>query len=521
MSKNQVFLYDTTLRDGAQREGLSFTVQDKLKIAKQIDKLGIHYIEGGMPAANPKDAEFFREAKKLKLKHSKLVAFGSTRYKGVIASKDKSLKAIVNSGVKVACIFGKSWPIHVRKVLKTSLKENLAMISDSVKYLKNQGLEVIYDAEHFFDAYKSDSDYALKTLEAAEVGGADFLVLCDTNGGALPHEVDEIVKIVSNKHKTPLGIHAHNDSESAVANSLIAVRSGVSQVQGTINGYGERCGNANLMSVIPALALKMNKKAITNSRLRLLTETAHYVSEIVNVTPDAHQPYVGQSAFAHKAGLHVSAVSKDKDFYQHIDPSLVGNASRVLISELAGKSNVVIRAKHLGIDLSKEPRKVEKILKKIKELEYIGYHFEAADGSFEVMIKKYLKKYKPLFRLESFRVLMEKRKDTEVLTEATIKVHCKGKRIVATAEGNGPVNALDTALRMAIGKAYPSLKKINLSDYKVRVLDEKKGTGAVVRVLIESSDGKESWGTIGVSENIIEASWQALVDSLDYGLKGK
>lgn len=521
MNKNQVFLYDTTLRDGAQREGLSFTVEDKLKIVRQLDKLGIHYIEGGMPMANPKEVEFFKKARSLRLKGAKLVAFGSTRYKNTIPSRDSNIKAIVKSGVQTACIFGKSWPVHIRKALRTTLQENLNMIADSVSYLNRRGLEVVYDAEHFFDAFKSDNNYAMKTLKAAEKAGASFLVLCDTNGGSLPQEIAEIIREVKAQTKASLGIHAHNDSECAVANSLIAVRNGATQVQGTINGYGERCGNANLVSVIPALSIKMNKKVISPNRLQLLTETAHFVSEIANVTPDAHQPYVGQSAFAHKAGLHVSAIIRDKDFYQHIEPALIGNAARVLVSELAGKSNVVIKAKNAGIDLSKEPKKVANILKKIKELEHIGYHFEAADGSFEVLLKKSLNKYKPLFKLESFRVLMEKREGTEVSTEATIKLHCRGKRIVATAEGNGPVNALDRALRMAIGKAYPALSHINLSDYKVRVLDEKKGTGAVVRVLIESTDGKTSWGTIGVSENIIEASWQALVDSIEYGLNNK
>ena len=518
MGKNQVFLYDTTLRDGAQREGLSFSVEDKLKIAKQLDKLGVHYIEGGMPAANPKDAEFFKKAKSLKLKRAKLVAFGSTRYKKTIPSKDRAIQAIVKSGVKTACIFGKSWTVHVEQTLRTTLEENLKMISDSVRYLKAKGMEVVYDAEHFFDAYKEDRDYALQTLKAAEDEGADFIVLCDTNGGTMPQEVAEMTRIVRTHVDAPIGIHAHNDSECAVANSLIAVRNGAVQVQGTINGYGERCGNANLISIIPALSLKMDVKSMKKKNLSLLTETAHYVSELANISPDAHQSYVGQSAFAHKAGLHVSAMSQNEDSYQHINPKLVGNASRILISELSGKSNIVIRAKHLGIDLSKKPRKVENILAKIKELEHVGYHFEAADGSFELLMQKALSKHKPLFRLESFRVLMEKREGSEVLTEATIKLHCKGQRILATAEGNGPVNALDKALRKAIGKVYPALGKIDLSDYKVRVLDEKKGTGAFVRVLIESSDGKESWGTIGVSENIIEASWQALVDSIEFGL---
>jgi len=521
MSKNQVFIYDTTLRDGAQREGLSFTVEDKLKIVKKLDELGIHYIEGGMPAANPKEDEFFRKASSLKLKNAKLVAFGSTRYKDTTASKDSGLKTLLKSGVKTVCILGKSSSVHVRDALKTSLQENLNMIESSIRYLKGHGLEVLFDAEHFFDGYKANSEYALKTLEAAQEAGADFLVLCDTNGGSLPYDIRTITAAVHERLKTPMAIHTHNDCECAVANSIVAVKHGAVQVQGTMNGYGERCGNANLVSIIPTLSLKMGLKTINPKNIRLLTETTHFISEIANVTPDAHQPYVGQSAFAHKAGIHASGVSRNEDLYQHIDPAEVGNASKVLISELAGRSNVVIKAKHLGLDLSKEPRKVANILKKIKELEHVGYHFEAADGSFEVLLKKALDKHKPLFKLESFRVLMEKREGSEVSTEATIKLHCKGRRILATAEGNGPVNALDKALRKAIGKAYPALTQIDLSDYKVRVLDEKKGTGAVVRVLIESTDGKTSWGTIGVSENIIEASWQALVDSIEYGLNNK
>jgi len=521
MSKNQVFIYDTTLRDGAQREGLSFTVEDKLKIVKKLDELGIHYIEGGMPAANPKEDEFFKKATKLKLKNAKLVAFGSTRYKDTAPSRDSGLKTLLKSGAKTVCILGKSSSVHVRDALKTSMQENLDMIESSISYLKGHGLEVLFDAEHFFDGYKANSDYAIKTLEAAQNAGADFLVLCDTNGGSLPYEIRTITAEVNNRLDVPIAIHTHNDCDCAVANSIVAVKHGAVQVQGTINGYGERCGNANLVSIIPTLSLKMGLKTINPKNISLLTETAHYISEIANVTPDAHQPYVGQSAFAHKAGIHASGVSRKEDLYQHIDPAAVGNAPRVLISELAGRSNVVIKAKHLGLDLSKEPGKVANILQKIKELEHVGYHFEAADGSFEVLLRKALDKHKPLFKLESFRVLMEKREGSEVSTEATIKLHCKGQRILATAEGNGPVNALDKALRKAIGKAYPALKKIDLSDYKVRVLDEKKGTGAVVRVLIESTDGKESWGTIGVSENIIEASWQALVDSLEYGLKNK
>jgi 2-isopropylmalate synthase len=517
---NKVILYDTTLRDGAQREGLSFSVEDKLKITEELDRLGIDYIEGGMPASNPKDDTFFKKAKSLDLKHAKLVAFGPTRRKKTNAEDDPVLKAISKCGVKTACIFGKSWDEHVRSALKTTLAENLEMISDSVKFLKSKGMEVIYDAEHFFDAYINNREYAIETIHAAIEAGCDCLVLCDTNGGTLPHKIGRIVTIVREIFETTeLGVHAHNDTDCAVAASLEAIRVGATQVQGTINGYGERSGNANLVSIIPNLILKMDKQtSVTKERLKLLTEVSHYISELANETPDSHQPYVGKSAFAHKAGIHISAVTKNPITYEHIKPETVGNTQRVLLSELSGKSTIVIKAKELGVDLKRQPAKVKEILKHIKQMESAGYYFEAADGSFEVLLRKKLDKYKPLFKLESFRVIAEKREDGKVMTEATIKLHCKGKRLIATAEGNGPVNALDLALRNAIEEVYPHLKDLKLSDYKVRVLDEKKGTGADVRVLIETTDGEKSWGTIGVHENIIEASWEALVDSLQYGL---
>jgi 2-isopropylmalate synthase len=511
-------LYDTTLRDGSQREGLSFSVDDKLKIAHKLDELGIHYIEGGWPGSNPKDIEFFDRVKKLKFKNATVVAFGSTRKPNISADKDKNLKALLEAKTKTVCIVGKTWDLHVIEALKTTLEENLKMISDSIKFLKKAKLEVVFDAEHFFDAYKNNPEYALEVLKTAEESEADWIVLCDTNGGTLPFDMRKIIEVVRKEIKVPLGIHAHNDSECGVANSLIAVEEGITQVQGTINGYGERCGNANLISIIPNLVLKMNKKCISKAQLKLLTETAHFVSEIANVAPDNHQPYVGQSAFTHKAGLHVSAITKNPETYEHINPELVGNIQRVIVSELAGKSTIVLKAKELGVDLSKNPERVGDILKKIKELEHIGYHFEAADGSFEILLRKATSTHREFFKLESFRVIMEKREDGKVVTEATIKLSVKNRRVIATAEGNGPVNALDKALRSLIGEAYPALGDIELTDYKVRVLNEKKGTAAVVRVLIETSDGKETWGTIGVSENIIEASWQALVDSIEYGL---
>ncbi|RJQ32930.1 MAG: citramalate synthase [Actinobacteria bacterium] len=518
---NNIFIYDTTLRDGTQRENVSFSVTDKLLVTEELDRLGVAYIEGGMPGSNPKDTDYFKKVAKLKLKNSKLVAFGATRRKNTKAAKDPNLLALIDCCASVACIVGKSWDIHVTSALKTTLAENLKMIKESVKFLKSKGLEVHYDAEHFFDAYKTNPKYAMQTIQAAADGGADWIVLCDTNGGSLPDEVGVIVKTVTENIDTPVGMHAHNDSNCAVANTVMAVINGATQVQGTINGYGERCGNADLCSIIPNLQIKKEYKCLKKDQLKLLTEVSHFVSELANINPDPHQPYVGGSAFAHKAGLHVSAIAKNPDTYQHIVPELVGNIQRVLLSELSGKSTIVLKAKELGVDLSKEPEEVETILKKIKKLEHVGYHFEASDGSFEILMKKTLGSYKPFFKLESFRVLMEKREDGQVMTEATIKIHCKGKRLVSTAEGNGPVNALDLAIRDAIGRVYPELSSIGLTDYKVRVLDEKKGTGAVVRVLIESTDGKKTWGTIGVNENIIQASWEALVDSVEYGLSHK
>lgn len=516
-----VFLYDTTLRDGAAREGLSFSLEDKLKILKRLDSFGIHYIEGGYPGSNPKDLEFFEAASKVVLSNARLVAFGSTRRALVSASRDKEMKALVASGAGAVCIVGKSWDFHVETALRTSLDENVFMISESIKYLKKKGLEVIFDAEHFFDAYKENPKYALETVKAAGDAGADWVTLCDTNGGTLPQEVASIFKEVQPKVPARLGIHAHNDSECAVANTLAAVREGAGLVQGTINGYGERCGNANLCSVIPDLVLKMNVDCISRERLAGLTEVAHYVSEIANLTPDAHQPFVGMSAFAHKGGIHASAVSKEARTYEHIRPDLVGNIQRVVVSELSGKSTVIMKAKEMGVDLTDDPKSIAEIVSQVKDLEHIGYQFEAADGSFEILIRKKLGTHKTFFRLESFRVIMEKREDGKVGTEATVKIHIGGRRLIATAEGNGPVNALDRAIRLAIGRSFPSLKDIELTDYKVRVLDEKKGTAAVTRVLIETSDGEKSWGTIGVSENIIEASWEALVDSIEYGLMHK
>ncbi len=519
MTESNVKLYDTTLRDGSQREGLSFSVQDKLKIAQKLDELGVHYIEGGWPGSNPKDIDFFAAAKHVNFANSKIVAFGSTRRKNIAAEEDKNLQALLKAGTEIVCIFGKSWDVHVTSVLITTLEENLKMIYDSVSFLKKAGLEVIFDAEHFFDGYKKNKEYAVKTLKTAEDAGADWLVLCETNGGVLPNQVAKIVREVKKKTKLPLGIHAHNDSGCAVANSLVAVEEGVTQVQGTINGYGERCGNADLVSIIPNLVLKMGVKCISKEKLASLTEIAHGISEIANVAPDAHQPFVGESAFAHKAGVHVGAVLRKKGAYEHIDPSIVGNAQRILVSELSGAKTIVKRANEIaGIDLSKDEEKVLAILRKLKKHEHEGYHYEAADGSFALFVMKNIGVYRPLFDLESYKVTLDRWRSGKYDTEAIVKLRVKGHRFVEVAEGNGPVNALDRALRKALQTAYPQIAQIQLVDYKVRVLSEEKGTAANVRVLIESADVHSSWGTVGVSENIIDASWEALVDGIEYGL---
>jgi len=514
-----ITLYDTTLRDGTQREGLSLSAEDKLRVAMRLDDLGIDYIEGGFPGSNPKDIEFFERAKSLTLSHAKITAFGTTRRKGIAAEDDESLAALLETGCEALCIFGKTWTIHVTETLQTTLEENLAMVGDSVRYLKEQGRTVFFDAEHFFDGYKADATYALEVCRTAANAGADAVVLCDTNGGTLPHEVAHIVAEMSLALDVPLGIHAHNDTACAVANSLVAVDAGCVHVQGTINGYGERAGNADLTSIIPALTLKMNAEtAVDSDRLRLLTEVSHFVAETANLSPYPQQPYVGASAFAHKGGVHASAAARLEAAYEHIDPALVGNLARVVVSELAGRASLTMKAKEMGIDLTGDQETVGVVLDSIKALEHQGYSFEAADASLEIMLRKKLDTYEPFFALESFRCIMEKREDGKVMTEATIKIHVQGHRYIATAEGNGPVNALDKALRIAIGRFYPALDAIVLDDFKVRVLDEKKGTGAVTRVLIESADGDKSWGTVGVSENIIEASWEALVDSIEWGL---
>ncbi|MBN1192488.1 MAG: citramalate synthase [Coriobacteriia bacterium] len=514
-----VTIYDTTLRDGTQREGMSLSVDDKLRIAARLDDLGVHYIEGGFPGSNPKDIEFFERARSLKLENAVITAFGATCRKGVEAAADDGLRALLDTGCEALCIFGKAWDIHVTDVLNATPDENLRMVCESVGHLKAAGRTVFFDAEHFFDGYSANPAYALEVCRAAAGVGADAVVLCDTNGGTLPHVVAQVVgEVVSALPGVALGIHAHNDSACAVANSLVAIDAGCSHVQGTANGYGERAGNADLMSIIAGLVLKMGDDCISADQLRLLTEVSHFIAETANVAPNPHQPYVGASAFTHKGGVHASAAARLPEAYEHIDPARVGNLARVVVSELAGRASLTMKAAELGIDLAGDQATVARVLDGIKALEHKGYSFETADASLEVMLKKELGTYEPFFTLESFRCLMEKREDGKVTTEATVKIHVGGHRFIATAEGNGPVNALDGALRIAIGQFYPALADIGLSDFKVRVLDESKGTGAVTRVLIESEDGEKSWGTVGVSENIIEASWEALVDSIEFGL---
>jgi len=515
---NKIELYDTTLRDGSQTEGISYSVYDKLRIARKLDEFGVHYIEGGYPGSNPKDKSFFQELKKHPLKNSTLVAFGSTCKAGAPAESDHGLNSLVDSGVKVATIFGKTWDLHVKDVLKVSLDENCNLIRDSVKYLKSRGLEVIYDAEHFFDAFKANPEYALKTILTAQESGAKLICLCDTNGGTLTSEVVNIIKAVKVNVRIPLGIHTHNDLGLAVANSVAAIETGCLQVQGTINGYGERCGNADLISIIGILKLKMRRDCISDQRLRELTDVSHFVSEISNMKQADNQPFVGKSAFAHKAGIHINAIYKNTKSYEHIEPSMVGNARRILVSELAGKTPILTKAEELKLDLKKDSIESKKVLKLLQDLEHQGYQFEAADASFEILVKRVLKQYKKFFELEGFRVIVEKHGKNKLSSEATVKLKVGRIQEHTSSEGDGPVNALDNALRKALKGFYPAVSNMHLSDFKVRVLDAKEGTAAKVRVLIQSQDEKDSWTTVGVSENIIEASWQALVDSIEYKL---
>ncbi|MEM7531417.1 MAG: citramalate synthase [Chloroflexota bacterium] len=536
----RIQLYDTTLRDGTQGEGVSLSCEDKLRISRRLDEFGTDYIEGGWPGSNPKDMEFFERAQtELDLKHAKIAAFGSTCKANVDPANDAQIQLLIQANTPVVTIFGKSWDLHVDKVLRTTMEENLRMIRDSVQYLKSQGKEVIYDAEHFFDGYKENPEYALATLQSAIVGGADSIVLCDTNGGGLPWEVADAVITVrrdvlghniddqgndlgANGNEPPaarvtLGIHAHNDSETGVANTLDAVRHGCNHVQATMNGYGERCGNANMVSVIPDLQLKMGYDVVPPEKLTQLAELSHYVSELANLTPDSHQPFVGSSAFAHKGGTHVNAVVKHTMSYQHVDPALVGNETRVLVSELSGKDNIAVKKREFGLEgLSREQERV--VLNQIKEMENAGFAFESAEASVELLLRRVREDYTVPFELIDYTASVENRMGRGLFAEATVKVKVEDKVYHEVAEGNGPVNAMDLALRKAIEQFYPSLKRISLTDYKVRILDSDSATGAMTRVLIYSTDGERTWSTVGASTNIIEASWIALSDSVEYFL---
>ncbi len=515
----KIQIYDTTLRDGSQGENISFSLEDKLHIVRKLDELGVDYIEGGWPGSNSKDIELFHHGRELKLKHAKLAAFGSTRHPRHSVAHDPNIQALIEAHTPVVTIFGKTWDLHVKVALGISLKENLDLIRESVALLKSKGKEVIYDAEHFFDGFKADAAYALATLKAAEEAGADILVLCDTNGGTLTSDLRERFQTASQHVKTPLGIHTHNDAEMAVANSIAAVELGAVQVQGTINGYGERCGNANLCSVIPNLELKLGMHAIGKEKLKHLTEVSHYVSELANLLPRQDLAYVGKSAFAHKGGIHVSAVMKEASAYEHVDPALVGNARRVLISELSGRSNVIYKAEERGLKIDKASPAARVVVDKLKELEHFGYQFEGAEASFEMLFNKLVNDTKEFFELDGFRVITEKKGASQPYSEAVIKLRVDGTEEHTAAEGVGPVSALDRALRKSLTTFFPCIRDIRLTDYKVRVLNPQSATDAKVRVLIESSDGHDTWGTVGVSENLIEASWQALVDSISYKLK--
>jgi 2-isopropylmalate synthase len=513
----EVQIYDTTLRDGAQAEGVSFSVEDKLRIVQELDKLGIHYIEGGYAGANPKDEEFFERVRELKLVKSKVSAFGSTKRAGKLASEDRNLHQLLEAGTKVVTIVGKSWDLHVKDVLKVSRAENLKMIEDSVDFLVKSGREVIFDAEHFFDGYKSNPVYAIETLQASINGGASYAVLCDTNGGTMPLEIQEIIQAI--KLRIPLGIHAHNDTGMAIANSIVAVQCGAVQVHGTFNGYGERCGNANLCTVVPNLKLKLGIDCISDENLANITTTSRLVSELANLPHDESQPYVGRSAFAHKAGLHADAVQKNPITYEHINPEIVGNERRILISEQAGKSSILTKLMKSHPDLQKGSAELQLISGMLKEAEKDGYQYEGAEGSFELMVHRIMGKHDRFFDLKGFTVLVERSESHQMRSQATIKlVDTDGNIEYQASEGHGPVDALNKALMKALISLFPQLKSVHLTDYKVRVLNAKSGTAAKVRVLIESSDNEQYWGTVGVSEDIIAASWEALVDSIEYKL---
>jgi 2-isopropylmalate synthase len=512
-------VYDTTLRDGAQAEDVTFSADDKVRVAQKLDELGVQYIEGGWPGANPRDIEFFRMIKTIPLEHATVVAFGSTRKADNPVQKDPNLDALLAADTSTITLFGKTWTFHVTEALGVTLEENLDMIGESIAYLRAKNRRVFYDAEHFFDGYKADPEYALKTIQRAVREGAERVILCDTNGGTMPWDIREICALVRRECSVPLGIHAHNDTEMAVANSLVAIDAGIVQVQGTINGIGERCGNANLCSILPNLQLKMHRSVLGDRRLARLREVSNFVTEIANLMPNKHQPYVGDSAFAHKGGIHIHAVQKNAATYEHVIPEAVGNRQRMLISDYTGRSGLLAKVEEYGIELSKQNPKLKELLETLKELENEGYQFEGAEGSLELLMRKAVGRHKPSFELLGFRVIVEKRNAREApISEATVMVRV-GESIEHTAAvGVGPVNALDHALRKALEKFYPQLREVSLLDYKVRVLTANRGTGSKVRVLLESGDHKEKWGTVGVSDNIMEASWQALADSIEYKL---
>ncbi|SDK74490.1 citramalate synthase [Natronincola ferrireducens] len=514
----KIEIFDSTLRDGAQAEGISFSVEDKIKIVRALDALGVSYIEAGNPGSNPKDLEFFLRMKNEKLKHGKLTAFGSTRRPDTQVEEDSNVQSLLEANTPTVAIFGKSWDFHVTDIIKTTLDENLAMIKDTIAFLKQRGKEVIYDAEHFFDGYKNNPDYALATLEAAKLGGADWLVLCETNGGAFPDEVYNITKKVCEKLGVKVGIHCHNDGGMAVANTIMAVEAGATQVQGTYIGFGERCGNVNLTTVIANLQLKREKQCILEDQLVNLASTARMVAEISNVSMNEREPYIGNSAFAHKGGMHIDGVTKAPHSFEHIDPRRVGNKRRILMSEVSGKSTVLSKIQKVNPNIKKNSPETQKLIERLKELEYEGYQFEGAESTFELIIRKHLGKYKPFFELKYYKIIEENHARGENTSSALVKINVDGKDEMTVAEGVGPVNALDKALRKALETFYPQLTEVYLTDYKVRVLDTTETTDAKVRVLIESTDGYNLWTTVGVSTDIIEASWIALVDSIEYKL---
>ena len=515
----KIEIFDSTLRDGAQAEGISFSVEDKLKIVKALDSLNITYIEAGNPGSNPKDLEFFRRMKSQNLKNSKLTAFGSTRRPGITAEEDINIQSLLEADTPVVAVFGKSWDFHVTEIIKTTLDENLNMLRDTIQFLKSKGKEVMFDAEHFFDGYKANPEYAMETLRAAKEGGADWLVLCETNGGAFPDEIYRITKEVVDTFNMKVGIHCHNDCGMAVANSIMAVEAGATQIQGTYLGFGERCGNANLSTLIGNLQVKRGIECIPKNQIVNLTPVARYIAEITNISINEREPYIGNTAFAHKGGMHIDGVSKATHSFEHINPETVGNKRRFLMSEVSGKSTILNKIQRINPSITKDSPETQAIIDRLKELEHMGYQFEGAESTFELIIRKQLGKYRPFFELIHYKIMGEQpATDPETSSSVLVKINVDGQEELTVAEGNGPVNALDKALRKALEVFYPSIRDVHLTDYKVRVLDTKTATAAKVRVLIESSDGHNVWSTVGVSSDIIEASWIALVDSMEYKL---